>query len=133
MPAKSKAVSLVVYATFVGAVTEMDTNVTTGVLEDDEDEDELELLGLLVLLDVLGVLVLVGLLDVLLSLLLDELVLGSTVEEVSAGPELALLEDGASAGLQAPKTIPIVIASVRKASFFLFFIRFSFLALCNMF
>ena len=102
IPAKSKAVSAVVYATFVGAVTEMDTNVAT--TEDDEDEDEL-----------------------VLSLLLDELV------EVSAGPELVLLLDDAGAGLQAPKTIPIVIASVRKASFFLFFIRFSFLALCNMF
>ena len=120
MPAKSRAVSLVVYATFVGAVTEMDTNVTTGLLEDDEDE----------LVLVAGV----ELLVVLASLLLDELVeLDSTTEEVSADPELALLEDGASAGLQAPKTIPIVIASVRKASFFLFFIRFSFLALCNMF
>ena len=96
-------------------------------LAGDDEEDELELLALL---DVLGVLV--ELLDGLLSLLLDELVLGgSTVEEVSADPELALLEDGTSAGLQAPKTIPIAIASVRKANFFLFFIRFSFLALCK--
>ena len=95
-------------------------------LAGDDEEDELELLALL---DVLGVLV--ELLDDLLSLLLDELVLGSTVEEVSADPELALLEDGTSAGLQAPKTIPIAIASVRKANFFLFFIRFSFLALCK--
>ena len=122
MPVKSKAVSAVVYATFVGAVTAMDTKVTTGLLEDD-DEDELALL------DVLGALVLVEL--CLLSLLLDELVLGSTVEEVSADPELGLLLDGTVAGLHAPKTMPIVIASVRKAIFFLFFIRFSFLALCK--
>ena len=96
-------------------------------LAGDDEEDELELLALL---DVLGVLV--ELLDDLLSLLLDELVLGSTVEEVSADPELGLLLlDGATLGLQAPKTIPIVIASVRKAIFFLLFIRFSFLALCK--
>ena len=106
MPAKSKALSFVVYATFVGAVTEIETNVTaTEELDDEEDE-------------------------LLLSLLLDELV---TVEEVVACPELVLLVVEVSAGLQAPKTIPIVIASVRKANFFLFFIRFSFLALCNMF
>ena len=108
--------------TTVGATEELEL---LDELAGDDDEDELELL------DVLGVLVLVELLDDLLSLLLDELVLGSTVEEVSADPELALLEDGTSAGLQAPKTIPIAIASVRKANFFLFFIRFSFLALCK--
>ena len=91
-------------------------------LAGDDVEDELELLGLLVSEELLG----------LLSLLLDELVLGSTVEEVSADPELGLLLfDGVVPGLQAPKTMPIVIASVRKAIFFLLFIRFSFLALCK--
>ena len=112
--------------TTVGATEELE--LLLDELAEDDEEDELELLALL---DVLGVLV--ELLDDLLSLLLDELVLGSTVEEVSADPELVLLGVEASAGLQAPKTIPIAIASVRKANFFLFFIRFSFLALCNMF
>ena len=94
----------------VGATEELEL---LDELAGDDVEDELELLGLL-------------------SLLLDELVLGSTVEEVSADPELGLLLlDGATLGLQAPKTIPIVIASVRKAIFFLLFIRFSFLALCK--
>ena len=107
--------------TAVGATEELEL---LDELAGDDVEDELELL------DVLGVLVLVEL--GLLSLLLDELVLGSTVEEVSADPELGLLLlDGATLGLQAPKTIPIVIASVRKAIFFLLFIRFSFLALCK--
>ena len=96
------------------------TKVTTACELEDDEEDELELLDVVEL--------------VLLSLLADESVEdGSTIEEVSADPELVLLGVEASAGLQAPKTIPIVIASVRKASFFLFFIRFSFLALCNMF
>ena len=111
--------------TTVGATEELEL---LDELAGDDEEDELELLALL---DVLGVLVLVELLDGLLSLLLDELVLGSTVEEVSADPELGLLLDGLVPGLQAPKTMPIVIASVRKAIFFLFFIRFSFLALCK--
>ena len=98
-------------------------------LAGDDVEDELELLGCV--LELVGLLVSAELLG-LLSLLLDELVLGSTVEEVSAGPELGLLLfDGVVPGLQAPKTMPIVIASVRKAIFFLLFIRFSFLALCK--
>ena len=106
-------------------------------LAGDDVEDELELLGCVLellgcVLELVGLLVSAELLG-LLSLLLDELVLGSTVEEVSADPELGLLLDGTVAGLHAPKTMPIVIASVRKAIFFLFFIRFSFLALCNMF
>ena len=98
-------------------------------LAGDDVEDELELLGCV--LELVGLLVSAELLG-LLSLLLDELVLGSTVEEVSADPELGLLLfDGVVPGLQAPKTMPIVIASVRKAIFFLLFIRFSFLALCK--
>ena len=97
-------------------------------LAGDDVEDELELLGCV--LELVGLLVSAELLG-LLSLLLDELVLGSTVEEVSADPELGLLLDGTVTGLHAPKTMPIVIASVRKAIFFLFFIRFSFLALCK--
>jgi hypothetical protein len=105
-------------------------------LAGDDVEDELELLGCVLellgcVLELVGLLVSAELLG-LLSLLLDELVLGSTVEEVSAGPELGLLLfDGVVPGLQAPKTMPIVIASVRKAIFFLLFIRFSFLALCK--
>ena len=98
-------------------------------LAGDDEEDELGLLGCV--LELVGWLVSAELLG-LLSLLLDELVPGSTVEEVSADPELVLLLlDGVVPELQAPKTMPIVIASVRKAIFFLLFIRFSFLALCK--
>ena len=110
--------------------------LTTTGIEDDEDEllldgaeedDEDELL-----LDGLEVLV-----DVFALLLVELAVEGSllTLVEVTAGSELADGTVDAVLGvlsLQAPTTIPIITASDRKAIFFLLFIRFSFLALCNM-